>query len=81
MVQVMKTRFLWILIFGLSGCAHLGVFPARGKCPSTHPVKGNADSGYYHVPKDRFYHRVRPERCFRTTREAREAGFQPVPSP
>ena len=64
----------------LTGCAHLGwVLPVRdGDCPSTHRVKGNADSGYYHQPGDPYYLKVKAERCFKSTKDAEQAGFRPA---
>lgn len=45
-------------------------------CPSWAPIKGNADSGIYHVPGQRFYDRTKPEECFRTEAAARAAGYR-----
>ena len=45
------------------------------RCPATHPIKGNLDSGLYHVPGGASYNQTIAEFCF-TTREAAEtAGF------
>ena len=45
-------------------------------CPSWAPIKGNADSGIYHVPSGRYYERTRPEECFRTEAAAVAAGYR-----
>ena len=54
------------------------VFPIAGACPRKYPVKVNADSGIYHLPGDRYYHKVDPERCFMTGWQAGKAGFRPA---
>jgi hypothetical protein len=49
----------------------------RGKgCPSSHPIKGNAGSGIYHVPSGAFYGRTVPEACFKTEAAAKAAGYR-----
>jgi hypothetical protein len=49
----------------------------RGKsCPPSHPIKGNADSGIYHVPTGAFYGRTVPEACFKTEAAAKSAGYR-----
>ena len=45
-------------------------------CPSWAPIKGNADSGIYHVPGGRWYDVTKPEICFTTTAAARAAGYR-----
>ncbi len=45
-------------------------------CPATHPIKGNADSGIYHVKGQRYYSRTQPEECFATEAAARAAGYR-----
>lgn len=45
-------------------------------CPSWAPIKGNANSGIYHVPSGAFYDRTKPEECFRTESAARSAGYR-----
>lgn len=45
-------------------------------CPSSHPVKGNADSGLYHVPGSSSYSQTVPEFCFTTAQAAEAAGFE-----
>ena len=46
------------------------------ECPSWAPIKGNADSGIYHLPHQRFYDATKPEDCFRTEAAARAAGYR-----
>jgi hypothetical protein len=45
-------------------------------CPSWAPIKGNANSGIYHVPSARYYKATKPEDCFRTEAAARAAGYR-----
>lgn len=45
-------------------------------CPSWAPIKGNADSGIYHVPGQRFYDRTQPEECFANEPAAVRAGYR-----
>ncbi|WP_434810562.1 sunset domain-containing protein [Microbacterium sp. bgisy189] len=47
-----------------------------GSCPSWAPIKGNADSGIYHLPSGRYYDATNPEECFRTETAARAAGYR-----
>ena len=70
-IPLASTIFL-VLLFG---CAHLP--PVRdGECPESHPIKGNADSGYYHRPQDPYYNWVKAEKCFKAPQDAKEAGFR-----
>jgi hypothetical protein len=49
----------------------------RGKsCPASHPIKGNADSGIYHVPTGAYYGRTVPEACFKSESAAKAAGYR-----
>jgi micrococcal nuclease len=48
----------------------------RNRCPASHPIKGNADSGIYHVPGGQFYNATNPEDCFATEEDARTAGYR-----
>ena len=50
--------------------------PSGWNCPSWAPIKGNADSGIYHKPGQRFYNRTNPEECFRTESAAKNAGYR-----
>jgi hypothetical protein len=52
------------------------VDPVGGSCPSSHPVKGNANSRIYHVPGGRFYDSVVPERCYRDPAAAEADGMR-----
>ncbi|MCO1338760.1 hypothetical protein BJH93_07640 [Kocuria polaris] len=45
-------------------------------CPKGYPVKGNADSGIYHVPGGAYYSRTKPEECFTTAAAAKNAGYR-----
>ena len=48
--------------------------------PKGHEIKGNADSGLYHVPGSAFYERTVAEFWFATAEDAEAAGFQLPPS-
>jgi hypothetical protein len=50
--------------------------PVDGSCPATHPIKGNADSGIFHVPGGRSYERTTPERCYANEADAEADGFR-----
>jgi hypothetical protein len=52
------------------------VAPVDGTCPATHPIKGNADSGIFHVPGGRSYERTTPERCYTNEADAEADGFR-----
>ena len=45
-------------------------------CPEDYPVKGNASSGIYHVPRGGSYDRTIPEFCFGSAADAAAAGFR-----
>ena len=45
-------------------------------CPADFPVKGNAQSGIYHVPGGGSYHQTIAEFCFATVQHAEEAGYR-----
>ena len=47
----------------------------NGTCPPAFPVKGNADSHIYHVPKSPYYANTRAEYCFDSAAAARKNGF------
>ncbi|RHA44614.1 sunset domain-containing protein [Cellulomonas rhizosphaerae] len=47
-----------------------------GECPSWAPVKGNANSGIYHVPGGRYYSITIAEECFTTPGAARAHGYR-----
>ncbi len=52
------------------------VEPADGECPASHLIKGNADSGIFHVPGGQSYERTVPERCYATAEDAVDDGFR-----
>ncbi|MEZ5247585.1 MAG: hypothetical protein R2707_21025 [Acidimicrobiales bacterium] len=52
------------------------VEPVDGECPLTHPIKGNADSGIFHVPGGLSYDRTVPERCYAAESDAEADGFR-----
>jgi len=56
--------------------APVWVEPVDGECPSTHSIKGNADSGIFHVPGGQSYDRTIPERCYATAADAEADGFR-----
>ena len=45
-------------------------------CPSDKLIKGNAQSGIYHMPGGQYYNKTMAERCFATEDEAIEAGYR-----
>lgn len=47
-----------------------------GECPSWAPVKGNGNSGIYHVPGGRWYSVTKAEECFTTPASARAHGYR-----
>ncbi|HEX3090075.1 MAG TPA: 50S ribosomal protein L4, partial [Ilumatobacteraceae bacterium] len=47
-----------------------------GEAPRGFKIKGNADSGLYHVPGSAFYDRTVAEIWFKTAEDAEAAGFQ-----
>lgn len=50
--------------------------PNGWDCPANAPIKGNASSMIYHVPRGAFYDRTNPEECFTTEAAARAAGYR-----
>jgi large subunit ribosomal protein L4 len=53
---------------------------ADGGAPKGYEIKGNADSGLYHVPGSAFYDRTVAEIYFATAEDAEAAGFELPPS-
>jgi large subunit ribosomal protein L4 len=51
-----------------------------GEAPAGHEIKGNSESGLYHVPGSRFYNQTVAELWFATAEAAEAAGFQLPPS-
>lgn len=58
------------------GGERLWVDPVDGVCPLSHPVKGNADSGIFHVSGGMSYERTVPERCYASEADAEADGFR-----
>jgi len=54
------------------------VEPVDGTCPASHPIKGNANSGIFHVPGGGSYERTVPERCYASPSDAEADGFRPA---
>ncbi len=53
---------------------------ADGSAPVGYEIKGNGDSGLYHVPGSRFYKQTVAEFWFASAEDAEAAGFQLPPS-
>ncbi len=51
---------------------------ADGSAPEGHDVKGNADSGLYHVPGSQWYDATDAEFWFASAEDAQAAGFKPA---
>ena len=49
-----------------------------GSAPKGYTVKGNADSGIFHRPGQKYYGATVPEACFATAADAKAAGFRPA---
>ena len=47
-----------------------------GSCPDIAPIKGNANSGIYHRPGQKFYNATKAEDCFATAAAAEAAGYR-----
>lgn len=47
----------------------------NGRCPTDFPIKGNANSGFYHTADSKYYYLTVPEICFATEEVARQRGF------
>jgi len=45
-------------------------------CPAGRLIKGNAQSGIYHVPGGQYYSKTKPEKCFGSETEAIRAGYK-----
>ena len=58
------------------GSAQTWVEPEGDACPVTHPIKGNAGSGIFHVPGGMSYERTVPERCYESAADAETDGFR-----
>src|SRR5215203_551215 len=54
-----------------------GVPPiSENNCPASHPIKGNGESGIYHVPGGQYYDVTNPEECFASEADASAAGYR-----
>jgi hypothetical protein len=49
---------------------------SENDCPPGYPIKGNGDSGIYHVPGGAYYDETNPEQCFATVEDAEAAGYR-----
>ena len=56
------------------------VEPIDGECPPGYPIKGNDNSGIYHVPGGRFYDRTGAERCYARAEDAEADGYRAAKS-
>ena len=45
-------------------------------CPTDKQIKGNSQSGIYHLPSGQYYDQTCAERCFSTEKEAKDAGYR-----
>jgi len=54
------------------------VEPVDGVCPTSHPIKGNSNSGIFHIPGGSSYERTIPERCYASADDAEADGFRPA---
>jgi endonuclease YncB( thermonuclease family) len=52
------------------------VAPIDGECPSSAPIKGNANSMIYHRPGQEYYDITVAEECFATAAQAEAAGYR-----
>ncbi len=61
----------------LAGCAHMRLAPDSGECPEDFPVKGNVESGLFHIPQNHYYKVTKAEICFSSALHASHAGYRP----
>lgn len=52
------------------------VAPVERRCPDTHPIKANDDSGIFHSPGGLSYERTIPERCYDCAESAAADGYR-----
>jgi micrococcal nuclease len=57
-------------------CATGAAVPVGADCPSSAPIKGNANSMIYHQPGQEYYDITVPEECFATAAAAERAGYR-----
>ncbi len=58
------------------GCTTSGAVPVGADCPSSAPIKGNANSMIYHRPGQEYYDVTVPEECFASSAAAERAGYR-----
>jgi hypothetical protein len=81
-VRVTGTKSGYIAAARTSGKTGVVSYPARTKpisawnCPSWAPIKGNASSMIYHVPRGQYYNKTKPEACFSSESAAVKAGYR-----
>ncbi|WEK60806.1 MAG: hypothetical protein P0Y60_16130 [Candidatus Microbacterium colombiense] len=81
-VRVTGTKSGYVTAAKTSATTRAVSYPARTKpvsawnCPSWAPIKGNANSGIYHVPSGQYYSRTKPEECFSSEAAAVKAGYR-----
>ena len=80
LLMMTRSVMFFLLVILLSGCAHWRLPLNGGACPIDFPIKGNADSMYYHLPTDKFYYRTYAESCFDSIKAARAYGYNHVPN-
>ena len=71
----MKKILIICIVVLLSGCSYMRLARFNGTCPDHLPIKGNADSFYYHVPSSPYYYNTKAEFCFATEEDARRHGY------
>ncbi|MFD6053092.1 cell wall-binding repeat-containing protein [Agromyces sp. NPDC060279] len=81
-VKVTGTKAGYVSASAMSAQTSAVVYPSRTapvdawNCPSWAPIKGNAQSGIYHVPSGQYYSRTKPEECFASEAAAKAAGYR-----
>ncbi|MCK2037794.1 hypothetical protein KZC51_16830 [Microbacterium sp. SSW1-49] len=81
-VKVTGTKSGYVTAAKTSAKSGVVSYPARTKpvsawnCPAWAPIKGNANSGIYHVPSGQYYSRTKPEVCFSSEAAAVKAGYR-----
>jgi len=89
MKKIVKKWWFWVIVvLVISGIGyytwnwyHTRISPNTPQsratsCPENKPIKGNAQSGIYHMPGGQYYKATRPERCFTSEEEAQNAGYR-----
>lgn len=71
-----KTKKLTQTLKITQGAKPTRVSGSGWNCPSGYPIKGNADSGIYHVPGGAYYSKTQPEECFSSEAAAKKAGYR-----